>query len=246
MFVYLLNYPDAGRFDTSSMRVWGSGAAPLPVELVEPFERKFGGKLMEGYGLTEAAPVVSAHRLSGVRKVGSVGQPIPGVEVTIRDDDDRALPTGEVGEVCVRGANVMLGYYRDPEETARALRGGWLRTGDMGRLDADGFLFIVERKKDLIIRGGFNIYPREVEEVLYAFPKVAEAAVIGRPDPLMGEDVVAFVVLRDGETATSEDVLAFCESRLTRYKCPKEVRLVGALPKSPIGKILRKELRTQV
>jgi len=246
MFVYLLNYPDAGRFDTSSMRVWGSGAAPLPVELVEPFERKFGGKLMEGYGLTEAAPVVSAHRLSGVRKLGSVGQPIPGVEVTIRDDDDRAQPTGEVGEVCVRGANVMLGYYRDPEETVRTVRGGWLRTGDMGRLDGDGFLFIVERKKDLIIRGGFNIYPREVEEVLYAFPKIAEAAVIGRPDPLMGEDVIAFVVLRDGETATPEDVLAFCESRLTRYKCPKEIRLVGALPKSPIGKILRKELRTQV
>jgi long-chain acyl-CoA synthetase len=246
MFVYLLNYPEAGRFDTSSMRVWGSGAAPLPVELVEPFERKFGGKLMEGYGLTEAAPVVSAHRLSGVRKLGSVGQPIPGVTVAIRDDDDRALPPGEVGEVCVKGANVMLGYYRDPEETARTIRGGWLRTGDMGRLDDDGFLFIVERKKDLIIRGGFNIYPREVEEVLYAFPKTAEAAVIGRPDSLMGEDVVAFVVLRDGESATASEVMAFCETRLTRYKCPKEVRFVGTLPKSPIGKILRKELRTQV
>jgi long-chain acyl-CoA synthetase len=246
MFVYLLNYPEADRYDTTSMRVWGSGAAPLPVELVEPFERKFGGKLLEGYGLTEAAPVVSAHRLSGVRKLGSVGPPIPGVQVTIQDDADRVLPAGELGEVCVKGPNVMLGYYRDPEETARTIRGGWLHTGDVGRLDADGFLYIVERKKDLIIRGGFNIYPREVEEVLYAFPKTAEAAVIGMPDPLMGEDVLAFVVLRDGETATAADVMAFCETRLARYKCPKQVRFVGELPKNPIGKILRKELRTQV
>jgi long-chain acyl-CoA synthetase len=246
MFVYLLNYPEADRYDTSSMRVWGSGAAPLPVELVEPFEKKFGGKLMEGYGLTEAAPVVSAHRLSGMRKLGSVGQPIPGVQVTIQDDADRVLPAGELGEVCVKGDNVMRGYYRDPEETARTIRGGWLHTGDVGRLDADGFLYIVERKKDLIIRGGFNIYPREVEEVLYAFPHTAEAAVIGMPDPLMGEDVLAFVVLRDGAAATEAEVMAFCQTRLARYKCPKQVRFVGALPKSPIGKILRKELRTQV
>jgi long-chain acyl-CoA synthetase len=177
MYVYLLNYPGGEGFDTSSVRVWGSGAAPLPTEIVEPFERKFGGKLMEGYGLTETSPVVSAHRLSGVRKLGSVGQPLPGVEVRILDDDGRVL-AGEVGEACVRGANVMLGYYRMPEETAAVLRDGWLRTGDVGRLDADGFLYI-ERKKDLIMRGGFNIYPREVEEVLYAYPGIAEAAVVG-------------------------------------------------------------------
>jgi long-chain acyl-CoA synthetase len=181
MLIYLLHYPDAGRFDTSSMRVWGSGASPLPVEIVEPFETKFGGRILEGYGLTEASPVVSAHRLSGVRRLGSVGQPIPGVQVEIVDDDDRVLPPGEIGEVCVRGPNVMQGYYGLPEETARALRHGRLHTGDMGRLDADGFLYIVERKKDLIIRGGFNIYPREVEEVLYAHPAVAEAAVVGTP-----------------------------------------------------------------
>ncbi len=246
MFVYLLNYPEAGRFDTSSMRVWGSGAAPLPVEIVEPFEKKFGGTLLEGYGLTEASPVVSAHRLSGARKLGSVGQPIPGVEVSVQDDEDRPLPAGEVGEVCVKGPNVMVGYYRSPEETARAIRGGWLHTGDMGRLDADNFLYIVERKKDLIIRGGFNIYPREVEEALYAHPKVAEAAVVGMPDPLMGEDALAFVVLKDGETATAAEIMAFCQTRLARFKCPKQVRFVGSLPKSPIGKILRKELRTQV
>jgi long-chain acyl-CoA synthetase len=246
MYVYLLNYPDGERFDTSSVRVWGCGAAPLPIEIVEPFERKFGGKLMEGYGLTEASPVVSAHRLSGVRKLGSVGQPLPGVEVRILDDDDRALPVGEVGEVCVRGANVMLGYYRMPEETAAVLRNGWLHTGDVGRLDADGFLYIVERKKDLIIRGGFNIYPREVEEVLYAHPGIAEAAVVGRRDALMGEDVVAYVVAKAGAVLEAERVIAFCEERLARYKCPKDVRLVDTLPKSPIGKILRKELRARV
>jgi long-chain acyl-CoA synthetase len=145
----------------------------------------------------------------------------------------------------VSGPNVMVGY-RNPEETARTVRNGWLHTGDMGRLDDDGFLFIVERKKDLIIRGGFNIYPREVEEVLYAHPQVAEAAVVGMKDPLMGEDVVAFVVLRDGPRPSGEELGRFCESRLARYKCPKLIRVVDSLPKSPIGKILRKELRTQV
>jgi long-chain acyl-CoA synthetase len=243
MFVYLLNDPDAGRFDTSSMRLWGSGAAPLPVEIVEPFEKKFGGRLLEGYGLTEAAPVVSAHRLSGERRLGSVGQPLPGVTVRILDDEDRELPAGELGEIGVRGDNVMLGYYRMPEETARTLRNGWLHTGDVGRLDADGYLYIVDRKKDLIIRGGFNVYPREVEEVLYAHPAVAEAAVVGRPDPLMGEDVLAFVVARAGQTPTPAEIVAFCETRLARFKCPKVVRVVESLPKSPVGKILRKELR---
>jgi long-chain acyl-CoA synthetase len=243
MLVYLLDYPDTGRFDTSSMRQWGSGAAPLPLEIVEPFEKKFGGRILEGYGLTEASPVVSAHRLSGVRKIGSVGQPIPGVDVAILDDDDRPLPAGEVGEVCVRGPNVMQGYYRLPEETARTLRNSWLHTGDMGRLDADGFLYIVERKQDLIIRGGFNVYPREVEDVLYAHPAVAEAAVVGTPDPLMGEEVLAFVVLKPGGVADAGAIVAFCQDRLAKYKCPRQVRFVDALPKSPIGKILRRELR---
>ena len=246
MFVYLLNYPDASKYDTSSMRAWGSGAAPLPVEIVEPFERKFGGKLLEGYGLTEASPVVSAHRLSGMRKLGSVGQAIPGVTVSIRDDGDRALPPDEVGEVCVKGPNVMMGYYRNPDETARTIRDGWLRTGDMGRLDADDFLYIVERKKDLIIRGGFNIYPRDVEEALYGFPKTAEAAVIGMPDALMGEEVLAFVVLKPGQSATADEVIAFCQGKLAKYKCPREIRFVDVLPKSPVGKILRKELRGQI
>ncbi len=190
--------------------------------------------------------MVSAHRLSGPRKLGSVGRAIPGVTISIQDDDDRALPAGEIGEVCVQGPNVMTGYYRNPEETARTVRGGWLHTGDMGRLDADGFLFIVERKKDLIIRGGFNIYPREVEEALYAHPQVAEAAVVGMKDPLMGEDVVAFVVLKDGQGPPRRRSPRSARRRLARYKCPKQIRFVDSLPKSPIGKILRKELRTQV
>jgi long-chain acyl-CoA synthetase len=246
MYVYLLHYPDAGRFDTSSMRSWGSGAAPLPLEIVEPFEAKFGGRLMEGYGLTEASPVVSAHRLSGVRKLGSVGQPIPGVQVAILDDEDRPVPAGELGEICVRGPNVMLGYYRLPEETARTLRNGWLHTGDVGRLDADNFLYVVERKKDLIIRGGFNIYPREVEEILYAHPAVAEAAVIGMPDPVMGEEVLAFVVRKPGAEAEADAIIAFCQERLAKYKCPRRVRFVPSLPKTPVGKILRKALRAEL
>jgi len=246
MYVYLLHYPEAGRFDTSSMRSWGSGAAPLPLEIVEPFEAKFGGRLMEGYGLTEASPVVSAHRLSGVRKLGSVGQPIPGVQVAILDDEDRPVPTGELGEICVRGPNVMLGYYRLPDETARTLRNGWLHTGDVGRLDTDHFLYVVERKKDLIIRGGFNIYPREVEEILYAHPAVAEAAVIGMPDPVMGEEVLAFVVRKPGAEAEADAIIAFCQERLAKYKCPRRVRFVPSLPKTPVGKILRKALRAQL
>jgi long-chain acyl-CoA synthetase len=246
MYVHLLNHPEADGFDTSSMRAWGSGAAPLPVEIVEPFEKRFGGRLLEGYGLTEASPVVSTHRYSGVRKLGSVGQPLPGVDVRIVDEADRPLPVGEAGEVCVRGPNVMLGYYRMPDETARVLRGGWLHTGDVGRLDDDGYLYIVERKKDLIIRGGLNVYPREVEDVLYAHPAVAEAALVGMPDPVMGEEGCAFVVLRAGAAATPDALIAFCQERLAKFKCPREVRVVDALPKSPIGKILRKELRALV
>jgi long-chain acyl-CoA synthetase len=168
------------------------------------------------------------------------------VDVRIVDEAERPLPVGEAGEVCVRGPNVMLGYYRMPDETARVLRGGWLHTGDVGRLDDDGYLYIVERKKDLIIRGGLNVYPREVEDVLYAHPAVAEAAVVGMPDPVMGEEGCAFVVLRAGAAATADTLIAFCQERLARFKCPREVRVVDSLPKSPIGKILRKELRALV
>ncbi|HEX5816013.1 MAG TPA: hypothetical protein VF010_11845, partial [Methylomirabilota bacterium] len=160
--------------------------------------------------------------------------------------EDRPVPTGELGEICVRGPNVMLGYYRLPEETARTLRNGWLHTGDVGRLDTDNFLYVVERKKDLIIRGGFNIYPREVEEILYAHPAVAEAAVVGMPDPVMGEEVLAFVVRKPGAEAEADTIIAFCQERLAKYKCPRRVRFVASLPKTPVGKILRKALRAQL
>jgi long-chain acyl-CoA synthetase len=165
------------------------------------------------------------------------------VTVAILDDADHALAAGEVGEVCVRGPNVMQGYYRVPEETAATLRGGWLHTGDMGRLDEEGYLYIVERKKDLIIRGGFNIYPREVEDVLYAHPAVAEAAVVGLRDSLMGEEVLAYVALKPGATTDEATLLTFCQSRLAKYKSPRHIRFLESLPKSPIGKILKKELR---
>ena len=235
MFVYLLNYPEADRFDTSSMRVWGSGAAPLPVELVEPFEAEIRRQAPGGLWAHRGRPGgVGASALRGAQ--AGLGGPAHSGRVRHHPGRHRSGAAGRRGGRGVRGKgpNVMLGYYRDPVETARSVRGGWLHTGDMGRLDGEGFLYIVERKKDLIIRGGFNIYPREVEEILYAFPKTAEAAVIGMPDPLMGEDVLAFVVLRHGETATADEVMAFCQTRLARYKCPKQVRFVETLPKSPI------------
>jgi long-chain acyl-CoA synthetase len=165
------------------------------------------------------------------------------VDVAILNDEGAPVPAGEHGEVCVRGPNVMLGYRGMPGENAAAVRDGWFHTGDIGSLDEDGFLFITDRKKDLIIRGGFNIYPREVEEVLYAHPKVAEAGVVGMPDPLMGEEALAFVVLRAGQNATGEELTAFCQEKLAKFKCPKQVRFVDSLPKNPIGKILKKELR---
>jgi long-chain acyl-CoA synthetase len=243
MFVYLLNYPDASNYDTSSMRAWGSGAAPLPVEIVEPFERKFGGKLLEGYGLTEASPVVSAHRLSSVRKLGSVGQAIPGVTVSIRDDGDRALPRGEVGEVCVKGPNVMMGYYRNPDETARTIRDGWLRTGDLARRGADGLLRIVGRLDELINRGGEKIPPVEVESAIAAHPDVVEAAVVGLPDGDLGEIVGAAVVARPGSGLDAPKLGRFLVERIADYKSPRKVRFLSALPRNPNGKVLKDEVR---
>jgi long-chain acyl-CoA synthetase len=243
MYVYLLNYPDAGRYDTSSMRSWGSGAAPLPVEIVEPFEKKFGGRMLEGYGLTEASPVVSAHRLSGVRKLGSVGTPIPGVEVAILDEEDRALPVNEVGEIGVRGPNVMLGYYRLPDETQKTLRNGWLHTGDVGRLDEDGDLWLDGRLDDMIVSGGENVHPLEVEDVVSRHPGVREVAVVGAIDDRLGHRVVAYVVAEGEVTAEQLDEHCLASDTLARFKRPREYRFVGELPKSPSGKILRRMLR---
>ena len=241
MFVVLLYTPDADKYDTSSLRYCASGSAPLPVAILEGFERKFGCKILEGYGLSEASAALTGHGLDMPRKPGSVGKPLAGVEVLVVDENDQAVSLGEVGEIIARGPNIMRGYYNMPEETEAALRNGWLHTGDMGRFDEDGYLYIVERKKDLIIRGGFNIYPRDIEEVLNRHPAVIESAVIGIPSERMGEEVKAFVVTRTDVDA--ETLKAYCRDALANYKTPSEIEFVNTLPRNAVGKIDKKELR---
>ena len=246
MLVYMLNHPDLDRYDVSSLERVGCGAAPCPVELLEEFQERFGCTIYEGYGLTESTVVCTTQRRDRPKVVGSVGVPLPGFTVKILDEDHVELAVGELGEVCVRGANVMKGYYRMPEATAEAVRDGWLHTGDIGRMDADGNLYIVDRKKDMIIRGGLNVYPRDIEEVLFEHPAIAEAAVIGRPDSQYGEEVVAFVVLRRESEVGADEILAFCRERLAKYKAPKEVHFLSSLPKSGVGKVVRRELRERL
>jgi long-chain acyl-CoA synthetase len=241
MFVALVYTPDADAFDTSSLKYCVSGSAPLPLAILEGFEQKFGCPILEGYGLSEASAVLTGHNQDMLRKPGSVGKPISGVEILIVDADDNPLPVGEIGEVIARGPNIMQGYYNMPDETQAALRNGWLHTGDMGRFDEDGYLYIVERKKDLIIRGGFNIYPRDIEEVLNRHPAVIESAVIGVPSERMGEEVKAFVVTRADVDA--ETLKAFCRESLANYKTPSEIEFVSALPRNAVGKIEKKQLR---
>ena len=243
MLAYMLGHPDFDKVDWSRFEWLVVAAAPVPLELADEFEKRTGARVLEGYGLTETSPTVSVMRMEDARRPGSCGKPVPNIEVTILDDDDNPLGPGETGEVCVKGPNVMLGYYNLPEVTADAMRNGWFHTGDMGHLDEDGYLYITERKKDLIIRGGFNIYPRDVEEVLYGHPSVLECAVVGVPDPTMGEEVRAYVVLRPGEQATADDLLAHARDHLAKYKTPKDLVFLDALPKNPIGKILKKDLR---
>jgi len=245
MAAFLLNHPAMDAYDLSSLEQVVFGAAPAPVELVRAFEEKTGAKVRGTYGLTEAAPVVTADRPSMDRRDGASGIALPGVEIAIHDEDDNPLPVGESGEVCVRGPNIMAGYHHMPDETAKTLRGGWLHTGDVGYLDADGYLYIVDRVKDMIIRGGFNIYPHDVEEVLAEHPAVAESAVIGVPDPIYGEQVEAFVVRKMGAEATEDELLAFCQERLAKYKTPQRITFVPDLPKSQVGKTLKRVLREQ-
>lgn len=248
MLVALLYSPDADKYDTSSLQYCVSGSAPLPVAILEGFEQKFGCRILEGYGLSEASAVLTGHGLGMVQKPGSVGKPVSGVEVLVVDENDQPVPVGEVGEVIARGPNIMAGYYNMPNETQSALRNGWLHTGDMGRFDEDGYLYIVERKKDLIIRGGFNIYPRDVEEVLNTHPAVIESAVVGIPSERMGEEVKAFVVTRTRVDASNAQTLAeelkeHCRKSLANYKTPSEIEFVDMLPRNAIGKIDKKELR---
>ncbi len=230
--------------DLSALRVAVSGGASLPEDIMRTFEGKYGIEVLEGYGLTETASSCSFNR-PGDRRLLSIGKPLWGVTMRVADPLDQPLPPGRehVGEILVRGHNVMKSYLGQPEATAATLRGGWLHTGDLGYMDPDGFYFIVDRAKDLVIRGGYNVYPREIEEVLYAHPGILEAAVIGKPDERLGEEVVAVVVRREGSSVSADEIIAYCRGRLAAYKYPREIRFMDELPKGPSGKILKSALR---
>ncbi|MEU0791847.1 long-chain fatty acid--CoA ligase [Amycolatopsis sp. NPDC005961] len=244
MYVALLAAADAGagtpRFD--ALRLCVSGGAALPVEVLHAFEKKFECTILEGYGLSETSPVAAFNHPDRPRKPGSIGTPIRGVRIRVVDDTGADVPDGEVGEIAIRGHNVMKRYWRHPDATAEAIPDGWFRTGDLARRDDEGYLFIVDRKKELIIRGGYNVYPREIEEVLYEHPAVLEAAVVGVADPALGEEVGAAVVLRPGATATAETLQAYVKSQVAPYKYPRRIWLLAALPKGPTGKILKREI----
>jgi long-chain acyl-CoA synthetase len=247
MYVGLLHADTAGR-DLSALRVGVSGGASIPGAVIRGFEEKFPGVvILEGYGLSETVALATFNQSAEQRRVLSIGRPMWGVEIRVLDDADRELPPGEdnVGEIVMRGHNVMKGYYKNPEATAEAVRGGWFRTGDLGYRDSDGFLYIVDRKKDLVIRGGFNVYPREVEEVLHQHAAVAEAAVVGTPDERLGEEVVAYVTVRAGAAAEPAELVEFCKQRLAAYKYPRVVTILDELPRNATGKVLKTELRAR-
>ncbi|RFU68367.1 class I adenylate-forming enzyme family protein [Bacillus sp. V59.32b] len=239
----LVSYPLADQYDCSSLEFVGSGSAPLPIALMEAFREKFKADVFEGYGLSEAAPVVTSHRRDLAYKPGSVGVPIPGVEIKIIDESGIELPRGQVGELLVRGENVTPGYFQNEEESKRVLKDSWLHTGDLAKIDEEGYLFIVDRKKDLIIRGGFNIYPRDVEEILNAHEKVSEVAVVGLPDESMGEEVVACIVKKPGVELSESEVIEYCQKHLAKNKTPRRVLFIEALPRNGVGKILKTHLR---
>jgi long-chain acyl-CoA synthetase len=244
MYFGLLNHPDAHRYDLGALRHCISGGAPLPVEVMRAFEARYNVQILEGYGLSETSPAASFTK-RGARKPGSVGLPVWGCEMRLVDDDGREITAPLVpGEIQIKGHNVMKGYWKKPEATAAALKDGWFSSGDIAHRDADGFYFVVDRKKDMIIRGGFKVYPREVEEILYGHPAVAEAAVIGIPHPSHGEEVKAVIAKRPGhESTTAEDIVAHCRQHLAAFKAPRVVEFRPSLPKGPSGKILKRELR---
>jgi long-chain acyl-CoA synthetase len=245
MYAAILNHPDADRADTSSLRTCVSGGSAMPAEVMRSFEKRFGCRILEGYGLSETSPVASFNMPDKPTKPGTIGRAIPGCEMKLVDIEGNDTPAGEIGEIAIRGENIMKGYWNRPDATAEAIPDGWFRSGDLATVDDEGYFTIVDRKKDLIIRGGLNVYPREVEEVLYTHPDVLEAAVVGVPDDLMGEEVGAAVVLRPGSTATLDDVQAYVKERLAAYKYPRRLWLLPELPKGPTGKILRREVRPQ-
>jgi long-chain acyl-CoA synthetase len=243
MYSAMLHHPARADADMSSLRVCVSGGAAMPVEVLRGFEAAFGAMILEGYGLSETSPVASFNHPDRERKPGSIGTPVEGVEMRVVDASGNDVPSGEVGEIAIRGHNVMKGYWGRAEATAEAIPDGWFRTGDLARTDSDGYFFIVDRKKEMIIRGGYNVYPREIEEALYEHPAVAEAAVIGIPHDSLGEEVGAAVALKPGTTATPEELRAFAKERVAAYKYPRVVWLVDELPKGPTGKILRRSVK---
>ena len=246
IYAMLTGLPAEVRPDTSSLRYVVCGAAPMPAAAIREFEDRYGVPIVEGYGQSEGTVVTTANPVRGLRKPGTVGLPLPGQEIRVVAQDDEPLPAGQAGEVIVRGPNVMRGYLAKPEETARTLRGGWLHTGDVGRFDEDSYLVLVDRVKDMIIRGGENIYPKEIEDALYAHPSVLEAAVVGRPHPLFGEEPVAFVAIRPGLAADPEELIEHCKSLLAKFKVPRAVFIETNLPKTPIGKIAKPVLRERI
>ncbi len=242
MFGALLHHPEREDYDTSALRTCITGGASMPVEVLRGFEQAFGAIVLEGYGLSETSPVSSSNHPDKERKPGSIGTPLEGVEMKVVDEDDNEVAQGEVGEIVIRGHNIMKGYWQRPDATAEAMRGGWFHSGDMARTDEEGYFYIVDRKKDLIIRGGYNVYPREVEEVLYEHPKIREAAVIGVPHDEWGEEIGAAVVLHEGEALDPEEVSAYVKERIAAYKYPRLVWFLDDLPKGPTGKILKREI----
>jgi long-chain acyl-CoA synthetase len=236
MYAAILNVPNAGDYDTSSLKICVSGGAALPVEVLRGFEEKFNCKVLEGYGLSETSPVASFNHPDRERKPGSIGTPIDGVEMKLADESNG------VGEIAIRGHNVMKGYWGNPDATKEVMREGWFHTGDMAQVDEDGYYFIVDRKKDMIIRGGYNVYPREVEEVLYEHPAVREAAVVGVPHDELGEEVGAAVALKEGAKADADELQAFVKEQVAAYKYPRRIWFVDELPKGPTGKILKREI----
>jgi long-chain acyl-CoA synthetase len=242
MYGAMLHAPDRERFDTSSLKLCASGGSAMPVELMRAFEAAFGCKILEGYGLSETSPVASFNHPDRERKPGSIGTPVEGVEMKVVDDDGNEVAQGEVGEIVIKGHNVMKGYWQRPDATEESIRDGWFHSGDMAKVDEDGYFFIVDRKKDMIIRGGYNVYPREIEEVLYEHPAVREAAVLGVAHDEYGEEVAAAVALKEGESVTPEELREFVKGQVAAYKYPRRVWLVDELPKGPTGKILKREI----
>jgi long-chain acyl-CoA synthetase len=242
MYVALLHQPDRANYDTTALRMCISGGAALPVEVLRGFDDAYKVPVLEGYGLSETSPVASFNHPGRVRKPGSIGTPIRDVRMRVVDGDDNEVALGDVGEIVISGPNVMKGYWQRPEATAEAIRDGWFHTGDMGRVDTDGYFYIVDRKKDMIIRGGYNVYPREIEEVMYEHPAVAEAAVIGLPHASLGEEVAAAVALKPGAAATAEELRDYVKSQVAAYKYPRHVWFVESLPKGATGKIQKRDI----